>query len=290
MVGAALLVVGAGWFGCSDSPAGPAVRGGISGSVKEGSNGVAGATLTLSGGASRTATSAANGTFSFADLAAGAYSLALTPPNGFGLATGETGTRTLTVSDGQTATANFAVVTLTQTGTITGAVRNGQAGVSGASLALTGNGVNRSAATATGGTYSFADVAPGSYTITLTVPSGFELASGESAAKAATVTAGQSATVNFAVSPVSSGNLVIVNIVGFTFSPATTNIARGTTVRWVNGTTNLHTVTPDGHSEWADTNLPAGSQFQHTFNTAGTFAYFCTPHRSLGMTGTINVQ
>jgi LPXTG-motif cell wall-anchored protein len=33
-----------------------------------------------------------------------------------------------------------------------------------------------------------------------------------------------------------------------------------------------------------------GATFSHTFNTAGSFAYFCTFHSSLGMVGTVVVQ
>ena len=35
------------------------------------------------------------------------------------------------------------------------------------------------------------------------------------------------------------------------FSPSNVTIAPGTTVRWVNGTSLGHTVTPSGHSEWS---------------------------------------
>jgi len=90
-----------------------------------------------------------------------------------------------------------------------------------------------------------------------------------------------------------SGNgddVVTVVVSGLTFSPATRTITRGTTVRWVNGSDVFHTVTPDGHTAWANRDLAAGTQFEHTFNTAGTYAYFCTPHQSVGMTGTIIVQ
>jgi hypothetical protein len=34
----------------------------------------------------------------------------------------------------------------------------------------------------------------------------------------------------------------------------------------------------------------AGATFSHTFPTAGTFEYFCVPHCSFGMKGTIVVQ
>jgi plastocyanin len=33
-----------------------------------------------------------------------------------------------------------------------------------------------------------------------------------------------------------------------------------------------------------------GTTYSHTFTTAGTFPYFCTPHAMFGMTGTVIVQ
>jgi plastocyanin len=173
-------------------------------------------------------------------------------------------------------------------GGIAGAVRDGSAGVPGATLSLSG-GTNKTTTSAASGSFSFADLTAGSYAVALTAPSGFTVPAGE-ANKSVTVVAGQTATVNFAVTAVGGGNVVTVNVSGFTFSPATVTVAAGTTVRWVNNTSNFHTVTPDGHTQWADADLPASGSFQHTFNTAGTFNYFCTPHRALGMTGTVNVQ
>ena len=175
------------------------------------------------------------------------------------------------------------------TGGIAGTVRDGSTGVANATVALSGT-ATRSTTTASNGSYSFSQLAPGAYTVALTLPSGFRLASGEPSSRALAVVAGQTANANFAAEAVAAGGQVTIDIVGFTFSPSTTTVARGTTVRWVNGTTTFHTVTPDGHTAWADANLAAGATFQHTFDTAGTFNYYCTPHRSAGMTGTINVQ
>jgi plastocyanin len=75
-----------------------------------------------------------------------------------------------------------------------------------------------------------------------------------------------------------------------TFSPSVVTIAPGTTVRWRNTTLMFHTVTPNGHSEFARATFNnAGDIFEHTFNTPGSFDYFCEPHLPFGMQGTINV-
>ncbi len=53
----------------------------------------------------------------------------------------------------------------------------------------------------------------------------------------------------------------------------------------------LHTVTPQGHTEWSAANLSSnGSTFVHTFDTPGTYAYYCQPHLGQGMTGTVTVN
>ena len=74
------------------------------------------------------------------------------------------------------------------------------------------------------------------------------------------------------------------------FEPDTVDIATGTTVRWVNRSGLFHTVTPDGHNEWAHHDMPDDETFEHTFDTEGTFPYYCTPHRDQGMVGEITVS
>jgi plastocyanin len=71
------------------------------------------------------------------------------------------------------------------------------------------------------------------------------------------------------------------------FSPATSSIDVGTTVRWVNEGSNPHNTTGEGGA-WQSGNLSPDQEFERTFNTAGTFDYECTLHD--GMTGTITVE
>jgi plastocyanin len=61
-------------------------------------------------------------------------------------------------------------------------------------------------------------------------------------------------------------------------------------VVWRNAVSMLHTITPDGHSEWTEgTVTNANDAFSHTFQNAGHFPYTCTLHQS-GMSGTVRVQ
>lgn len=83
-----------------------------------------------------------------------------------------------------------------------------------------------------------------------------------------------------------------------TFDPAEVTIDVGDTVTWENGADRFHTITPgsgpnddDPHDEWDRQTMEAADDtFEHTFNTAGTFEYFCEPHFDVGMRGTIIVE
>lgn len=177
------------------------------------------------------------------------------------------------------------------TGTISGTVSAAGAGVSGAQVALGSGGTQT---TSSSGQYSFANVAAGSHSLTLTLPTGFALAAGEAASKTTTVTAGQTATVNWSLS--STGQVpqsVEIALEAARFNPSDVTIARGGTVRWVNAESIAHTITPASGNPaggWQSQNVPAqsGFSFSHTFNSAGTFNYNCTLHA--GMSGVVRVQ
>lgn len=94
------------------------------------------------------------------------------------------------------------------------------------------------------------------------------------------------------------------------FQPATISVAQGQRVRWVNGGTVAHTVTayqdglPAGatyfasggfDSERAARNrisqglIGADDHFEHVFEHPGRYRYYCIPHESTGMLGTVRV-
>jgi len=282
-----LLVLGCGGDGGGGTGVNYDQTGAIGGSVRNGGSGVAGVTVSLGGGATRTATTSSTGAFSFGNLPAGSYTVAITVPNGLQLATGETASKAATVAANQTATVNFTLATAAATtGIVSGAVREGQTGVAGATLTLTAAGVTRAIASGANGSYQFADLVPGAYNVHLAVPNGYSLAQGEAADKSATVAAGQTAMVNFSI--VNLTPTTVIEALGASFSPGDVTVNRGTRVRWVNNSGAQHTVTPDGHSQWSSTELGNGATFEHIFNTAGTFEYLCTLHA--GMTGVIRVQ
>jgi plastocyanin len=102
----AIALVTACGGGGGDEPNGP-TTGDISGTVIAGTEPVPGATVTLSGAASRTATTSAAGAFAFTALAPGSYTVAVSMPATFSLATGQPNSRTATVVAGQTATLSW---------------------------------------------------------------------------------------------------------------------------------------------------------------------------------------
>lgn len=111
---------------------------------------------------------------------------------------------------------------------------------------------------------------------------------------------------------------VVVKMVDFAFEPATLTVSVGDTVRFVQTTTSPHNVefrtVPEG-AELAEIPVPPAegpsgtlsspparmgrylTQVGETYEflidehfAAGTYDYVCTPHETLGMTGTIVVE
>ena len=82
-----------------------------------------------------------------------------------------------------------------------------------------------------------------------------------------------------------------VSIKGFAFSPATLTVAKGTKVTFSNQDSATHTVTSGANRTKDgkfDQQVTGSNETTITFDTAGTFEYFCTIHSS--MKGTITVQ
>jgi plastocyanin len=177
-------------------------------------------------------------------------------------------------------------------GEVRGSVVDGASqGVPGVSAALTRSGfATRSAATNAAGAFAFTAVDAGTWTVSISPPSGFE-AAGATAATVQVV-GGQTVTVPpFGVTrladPPPTGSVTVVTMVDNSFSPSTVTIQATGVIRWVNGGGVAHNSTSAaGH--WSSGNLNPGQSFEHAFMQAGTFGYECTLHP--GMTGTVVVQ
>jgi plastocyanin len=147
------------------------------------------------------------------------------------------------------------------------------------------------ATTSSTGEATFGGLAAGVYEVSVSVPSGVEVTNGASR-RGVSVPAGSAAEVTFVLETAASSDVVEVEVTGnLRFDPSDLTISAGQTVRWRNAAAMFHTVTPDGHSEWSEASLSgAGDTFTHTFDAAGDFPYYCSPHLSQGMTGVIRVQ
>jgi plastocyanin len=71
-----------------------------------------------------------------------------------------------------------------------------------------------------------------------------------------------------------------VEIKSLAFNPASVTVKTGSKVTWTNNDNVTHTVTLDDNSVDSG-NVNVGSSFDHTFATAGTFAYHCKIHPTM---------
>jgi halocyanin-like protein len=76
------------------------------------------------------------------------------------------------------------------------------------------------------------------------------------------------------------------------FDPAAVRVDPGTTVVWEwTGEGGAHNVVDrDGAFDSGDAVTDAGTVFEHTFGSEGTFLYLCEPHEALGMKGAVVVE
>jgi plastocyanin len=80
-----------------------------------------------------------------------------------------------------------------------------------------------------------------------------------------------------------------VTIANFTFAPATVEVARGTTVEWINADDVPHVVTgTSADSPLRSPALDTDDRYRVTFDRPGRYPYFCSLHPK--MVGTIVVK
>ncbi|WP_232701190.1 plastocyanin/azurin family copper-binding protein [Halobacterium wangiae] len=77
------------------------------------------------------------------------------------------------------------------------------------------------------------------------------------------------------------------------FDPETAYVQPGGTVTWV-WESGGHNVVPESQPDGSDWSghepiEDSGFEYEHTFETEGTYEYVCTPHASLGMEGVVEV-
>lgn len=88
-----------------------------------------------------------------------------------------------------------------------------------------------------------------------------------------------------------SGTTANIEMKNIQYVPSTLTVKAGTTVVWTNKDSVPHTVdsgTRDNPTSlFKSGNIEQGQTFSYTFNTPGTYPFFCEPHQA--MNGTITV-
>ncbi len=305
-----VLLVGLVGYACSsggdngtEPPPGPQT-GSLTVTVQdENGAGVQAVTITVTKGTTtQTGVTSTAGTTSFQNLETGSWQVSMTAPQGFVIPPTQNNPVSVTVSANQTATTTMRLQRPATTGSIGGQVRLSGNGIQGAVVSISGGPTAaQPITTPASGQFTFSNLQPGDYQVTIAPPARFGLAAGEQMQKPATVAVGQTATVNYELVVTAATKTVIINLTAtnrFTGpsgnagdGSSSETINRGDIIEWRNEASIFHTVTPQGHTEWANTTTNApGLVLRETFYNPGTFAYFCQPHQAVGMTGQIVVQ
>ena len=76
------------------------------------------------------------------------------------------------------------------------------------------------------------------------------------------------------------------------FEPSSVTISTGDSVKFVNNKLAPHNAVFEGHDELSHPDLAfaPGESWEETFSTAGTYEFYCEPHRGAGMVGTVVVN
>ncbi len=76
------------------------------------------------------------------------------------------------------------------------------------------------------------------------------------------------------------------------FEPSDINISAGDTIKFVNNKLAPHNAIFEGHDELSHSDLAfaPGESWEKTFSTAGSYDFYCEPHRGAGMVGTVVVN
>jgi halocyanin-like protein len=77
----------------------------------------------------------------------------------------------------------------------------------------------------------------------------------------------------------------------YVFAPPAIRVGIGTTVTWEwTGKGGAHNVVAQDGTFESKLSAKKGHTFEHTFDTSGTYKYYCLPHKSMGMKGVVVVE
>lgn len=76
------------------------------------------------------------------------------------------------------------------------------------------------------------------------------------------------------------------------FEPSTVNLSVGDSIKFVNNKLAPHNAVFEGHDELSHPDLAfaPGESWEESFSEAGTYDYYCEPHRGAGMVGKVVVK
>lgn len=78
---------------------------------------------------------------------------------------------------------------------------------------------------------------------------------------------------------------------GYAFASPAIRVTSGTTVVWEwTGLGGSHNVIDTGGSFESELTQEEGHTFEHSFDTRGTYKYYCQPHKAMGMKGVVVVE
>ncbi len=94
----------------------------------------------------------------------------------------------------------------------------------------------------------------------------------------------------FVEPPMKDGKYIVTMTSGFSFSPSKIEVPANSTIVFVyKGSGPWHDVTSATGAWERSPRIQGDTSWELTLTEPGTYEYYCTPHKSSGMTGTIRV-
>jgi hypothetical protein len=167
----------------------------VTGTVSAEGTGLSGVAVSLVGPTSQSASTGAGGTYTFTNVEAGSYGVAIDAGTHADVSFSQTSKTTTISTDGQTATVDFSGSYI-RTATITGVVTADGAPLGGVAVKVTGgpDNVTNNSVTNAGGEYFATGLRAGTFTVTITAPAGVTF---NTTSAPVTVATGETKTAHF---------------------------------------------------------------------------------------------
>jgi fimbrial isopeptide formation D2 family protein len=294
-------------------------RGGLSGTVfvdrnrngtqEAGDTGLQNVTITVKdsgGNVVGTTTTDASGNYSFPSLPAGTYTVEETQPAGYGSSATTPNSQTVTIPSGGAGTVNFGDTLSTISGTVyrddndNGSKQAGEPGIAGVTLTLLDSSGNVAGTTtsAADGTYTFANVLAGTYSVVETQPAAYvdgKETAGPAGGTVPTTTGNTAASNTISAIPVGAG----VDNAGYLFGDRGTPISgivyrddnrNGTRDAGEPGIVSVTLTLKDGNGNDIDSDGNPGNGVQPTTTTTAADGTYSFPNLPAGNYQVVETQ